>query len=45
MNTAGKPAKIELEPDRTILNADGQAVIKVRITDKNETIVRMLIIW
>ena len=37
VNTAGKPAKIELEPDRTILNADGQDIsfIKVRITDKN----------
>jgi beta-galactosidase len=35
INTAGKPAKIELIPDRSTLHADGQDIsfITVRITD------------
>ena len=37
IHTATKPAKIELVPDRTVLNADGQDIsfITVRITDKD----------
>jgi beta-galactosidase len=37
IHTATKPAKIELIPDRTVLNADGQDIsfIRVRITDKD----------
>jgi len=36
INTAGKPAKIELIPDREVLESDGQDIsfITVRITDK-----------
>jgi beta-galactosidase len=43
INTAGKPAKIELIPDRDILDADGQDIsfITVRITDKDGNICPM----
>ena len=43
INTAGKPAKIELIPDRDILVADGQDIsfITVRITDKDGNICPM----
>ena len=37
IHTATKPSKIELVPDRTVLNADGQDIsfITVRITDND----------
>jgi beta-galactosidase len=40
INTAGKPAKIELIPDRDVLESDGQDIsfITVRITDKDGNI-------